>query len=41
MEDLPPELSNLKEDEEIMIGLENESYIKGQEENLNNLDCFR
>ena len=41
MENLPPELCNLKEDEEIMIELENESDIEGQEENLNNLDCFR
>ena len=41
MENLPPELCNLKEDEEIMIELENEPDIEGQEENLNNLDCFR
>ena len=41
MENLPPELCNLKEDEEIIIELENESDIEEQEENLNNLDCFR
>ena len=41
MENVPTQLCNLKEEEEIMTEIENELDIEGQEENLNNLDSFR
>ena len=41
MESFPPELWDPDEDEDIRAELANESYIEGQEENLNRLDNFR
>ena len=38
MKNLPPELCDLDEDEEIRIELANELDIEGHEENLNRLD---
>ena len=38
MENLPPQLCDLDEDEEIRIEFGNISDIEGQEENLNRLD---
>ena len=40
MENLPPELCDLDEDEKIRIELANESDVQGQEENLNRIDNF-
>ena len=39
-ENLPPQLCDLDEYEQIMIGLTNESDIEWQEENLNRIDNF-
>ena len=41
MENLPPELCDLDEDEKIRTELANESDTEGQEEKLNRLDNFR
>ena len=40
MENLPPELCDLDEDEKIRIELANESDVQGQEQNLNRIDNF-